>query len=198
MCARPASLALQRSPCTVLTAGALNSAKHRDAPCHRRSRHDREDVRREVQILHHLGGHPHITQLKGAFEGPQSVHLVRLPPAQGRSPEAGWRLPALAACQSHTGSCICRPCLICLLVWWDRCVPPPRCSTQGRLGLQVMELCSGGELFDRIVSRRRYRCPPAMRERGMQACQCLLHPCAELPCGQAHNEADAVSVARPL
>lgn len=53
-------------------------------------------MRREVQILHHLGGHPNITQLKGAFEDRHNVHLV-------------------------------------------------------------MELCSGGELFDRIVARGFYR-----------------------------------------
>lgn len=59
------------------------------------SKEDIEDVRREVQILHHLGGHPNITQLKGAYEDRHSVHLV-------------------------------------------------------------MELCEGGELFDRIVSRGHY------------------------------------------
>ena len=63
----------------------------------RRNKEDIEDVRREVQILHHLGGHPNITLLKGAFEDKYNVHLV-------------------------------------------------------------MELCSGGELFDRIVSRGHYRC----------------------------------------
>ncbi len=57
-------------------------------------------MRREVQILHHLGGHPNITLLKGAFEDKYNVHLV-------------------------------------------------------------MELCSGGELFDRIVSRGHYRCRAA-------------------------------------
>jgi len=56
---------------------------------------DKEDVQREVQILHHLGGHANITQLKGAYEDRHNVHLV-------------------------------------------------------------MELCSGGELFDRIVSRGHY------------------------------------------
>ena len=59
-------------------------------------------MRREVQILHHLGGHPNITLLKGAFEDKYNVHLV-------------------------------------------------------------MELCSGGELFDRIVSRGHYRCRSASR-----------------------------------
>ena len=62
-----------------------------------RNKEDVEDVRREVQILHHLGGHPNITLLKGAYEDKYNVHLV-------------------------------------------------------------MELCSGGELFDRIVSRGHYRC----------------------------------------
>ncbi|KAK9805672.1 hypothetical protein WJX72_011131 [[Myrmecia] bisecta] len=56
---------------------------------------DIEDVRREVQIMHHLAGHPNITLLKGAYEDKHSVHLV-------------------------------------------------------------MELCSGGELFDRIVAKGHY------------------------------------------
>ena len=72
----------------------------------RRNKEDIEDVRREVQILHHLGGHPNITLLKGAYEDKYNVHLV-------------------------------------------------------------MELCSGGELFDRIVSRGHYRCRRAARSCSM-------------------------------
>ncbi|KAJ7532081.1 hypothetical protein O6H91_14G071300 [Diphasiastrum complanatum] len=56
---------------------------------------DVEDVRREVQIMHHLFGHENIVELKGAYEDKQSVHLV-------------------------------------------------------------MELCEGGELFDRIIARGHY------------------------------------------
>eukprot|EP00249_Psilotum_nudum_P017380 c26290_g1_i1 orf=649-2265(-) len=56
---------------------------------------DIEDVRREVQIMHHLTGHRNIVELKGAYEDKQAVHLV-------------------------------------------------------------MELCAGGELFDRIISRGHY------------------------------------------
>ncbi|WOK98574.1 calcium-dependent protein kinase 15 [Canna indica] len=56
---------------------------------------DLEDVRREVQIMHHLTGHRNIVELKGAFEDRHSVNLV-------------------------------------------------------------MELCEGGELFDRIISRGHY------------------------------------------
>lgn len=56
---------------------------------------DVEDVRREVQIMHHLAGQANIVELKGAFEDKQSVHLV-------------------------------------------------------------MELCGGGELFDRIIARGHY------------------------------------------
>lgn len=54
-----------------------------------------EDVRREVQIMHHLTGHRNIVDLKGAYEDRQSVNLV-------------------------------------------------------------MELCEGGELFDRIIERGYY------------------------------------------
>ncbi|KAL4447969.1 hypothetical protein ABPG75_005188 [Micractinium tetrahymenae] len=56
---------------------------------------DIDDVRREVQIMHHLKGHENITYLQGAYEDRQAVHLV-------------------------------------------------------------MDLCSGGELFDRIVTKGSY------------------------------------------
>ncbi|XP_061353990.1 calcium-dependent protein kinase 2-like [Gastrolobium bilobum] len=56
---------------------------------------DIEDVRREVQIMHHLTGQPNIVELKGVYEDKQSVHLV-------------------------------------------------------------MELCAGGELFDRIIATGLY------------------------------------------
>lgn len=59
------------------------------------NKEDIEDVRREVQIMHHLTGQPNIVQLKGAYEDKHSVHLV-------------------------------------------------------------MELCAGGELFDRIIARGHY------------------------------------------
>ncbi|XP_010430219.2 PREDICTED: calcium-dependent protein kinase 19 [Camelina sativa] len=56
---------------------------------------DREDVRREIQIMHYLSGQPNIVEIKGAYEDRQSVHLV-------------------------------------------------------------MELCEGGELFDKITKRGHY------------------------------------------
>lgn len=56
---------------------------------------DVEDVRREVQIMHHLTGHRNVVELKGAFEDRNSVNLV-------------------------------------------------------------MELCAGGELFDRIIAKGHY------------------------------------------
>lgn len=58
-------------------------------------RADIEDVQREVQIMHHLKGHPNVTYLRGTYEDGQDVHLV-------------------------------------------------------------MDLCSGGELFDAIVERGNY------------------------------------------
>ena len=37
---------------------------------------DFEDVRREVAILRHLGGHPHVCELRGVFEDRESIHIV--------------------------------------------------------------------------------------------------------------------------
>ncbi|KAL6497951.1 Calcium-dependent protein kinase 5 [Orobanche hederae] len=59
------------------------------------SKEDVDDVRREIQIMHHLAGHKNIVTIKGAFEDPLYVHIV-------------------------------------------------------------MELCAGGELFDRIIHRGHY------------------------------------------
>lgn len=59
------------------------------------SKEDLEDVRREIQIMHHLAGHKNIVTIKGAYEDPLYVHIV-------------------------------------------------------------MELCGGGELFDRIIQRGHY------------------------------------------
>ncbi|OVA07199.1 Protein kinase domain [Macleaya cordata] len=59
------------------------------------SEEDVEDVRREIQIMHHLAGHPSVISIKGAYEDAVAVHLV-------------------------------------------------------------MELCAGGELFDRIVQKGHY------------------------------------------
>ncbi|KAE9463285.1 hypothetical protein C3L33_04806, partial [Rhododendron williamsianum] len=59
------------------------------------NKEDIEDVRREVQIMHHLTGQLNIVELKGEYEDKQSVHLV-------------------------------------------------------------MELCAGGELFDRIIAKGHY------------------------------------------
>ncbi|XP_059647357.1 calcium-dependent protein kinase 26 isoform X2 [Cornus florida] len=59
------------------------------------SKEDVEDVRREIQIMHHLAGHKNIVTIKGAYEDTLYVHIV-------------------------------------------------------------MELCAGGELFDRIIHRGHY------------------------------------------
>lgn len=37
---------------------------------------DRDDVKREIQIMQHLSGQPNIVEFKGAFEDTYSVHLV--------------------------------------------------------------------------------------------------------------------------
>ena len=37
---------------------------------------DVEDVRREIQIMHHLAGHPNIISIRGAYEDAVAVHVV--------------------------------------------------------------------------------------------------------------------------
>ncbi|PSR98421.1 Calcium-dependent protein kinase [Actinidia chinensis var. chinensis] len=59
------------------------------------NKNDREDVKREIQIMQHLSGQSNIVEFKGAYEDRQSVHVV-------------------------------------------------------------MELCAGGELFDRIIAQGHY------------------------------------------
>jgi calcium-dependent protein kinase len=59
------------------------------------TREDVDDVRREIQIMHHLSGHTNVVAIKGAYEDQLYVHIV-------------------------------------------------------------MELCAGGELFDRIIQRGHY------------------------------------------
>lgn len=59
------------------------------------TKEDVEDVRREIQIMHHLAGHPNVISIVGAYEDAVAVHVV-------------------------------------------------------------MELCAGGELFDRIIQRGHY------------------------------------------
>ncbi|KAL5735927.1 hypothetical protein ACOSQ2_030715 [Xanthoceras sorbifolium] len=59
------------------------------------SKNDKDDIKREIQIMQHLSGQPNIVEFKGAYEDRQSVHLV-------------------------------------------------------------MELCAGGELFDRIIAKGHY------------------------------------------
>ncbi|KAI8473032.1 MAG: kinase-like domain-containing protein [Monoraphidium minutum] len=37
---------------------------------------DVEDVRREIKVMHHLSGHPHVVTFKGAYEDMSHVHIV--------------------------------------------------------------------------------------------------------------------------
>uniref|UniRef100_A0A804NVY4 non-specific serine/threonine protein kinase n=1 Tax=Zea mays TaxID=4577 RepID=A0A804NVY4_MAIZE len=77
--------------CTELSTGAAFACKS-IAKRKLLTPEDVDDVRREIQIMHHLAGHKSVVTIKGAYEDPLYVHIV-------------------------------------------------------------MELCEGGELFDRIVDR---------------------------------------------
>jgi calcium-dependent protein kinase len=80
--------------CTEITTGrqyACKSISKRKLV----SKADKEDIRREIQIMQHLSGQPNIVEFCGAYEDKGSVHVV-------------------------------------------------------------MELCAGGELFDRIIAKGHY------------------------------------------
>jgi len=55
----------------------------------RRTAEDVEDVRREVQIMHHLEGHANIVKIFGAYEDKHSVHLARAPAPPPPPPQHG-------------------------------------------------------------------------------------------------------------
>lgn len=81
-------------PCTELATGrqyACKSISKKKLV----TKSDKEDMKREIQIMQHLSGQPNIVEFKGAYEDKHSVHLV-------------------------------------------------------------MELCAGGELFDRIIAKGHY------------------------------------------
>lgn len=40
------------------------------------SAEDMEDVRREIKVMHHLSGHPHVVGFKGAYEDGHHIHIV--------------------------------------------------------------------------------------------------------------------------
>ncbi|KAF8059360.1 CPK17 [Scenedesmus sp. PABB004] len=40
------------------------------------SAEDAEDVRREIKVMHHLSGHQHVVQFKGAYEDAHHVHIL--------------------------------------------------------------------------------------------------------------------------
>ncbi|CAL5018912.1 unnamed protein product [Urochloa decumbens] len=80
--------------CTDLSTGADYACKS-IAKRKLITKEDVDDVRREIQIMHHLAGHRNVVAIKGAYEDQQYVHIV-------------------------------------------------------------MDLCAGGELFDRIIQRGHY------------------------------------------
>ncbi|EAZ17352.1 hypothetical protein OsJ_32875 [Oryza sativa Japonica Group] len=89
------------------------------------NKEDVDDVRREVQIMHHLSGQPNIVDLRGAYEDKHNVHLV-------------------------------------------------------------MELCAGGELFDRIIARGHYteRAAAAL----LRAIVGIVHTCHSMGEGEVFRD----------
>ena len=95
---------------------------------------DVEDVRREVQIMHHLKGCPHVVTLHGAYEDKHNVHLVMVRKrcfsfsSRGRVSFFFFFLPASSLSQKR----------------------------KKKKKKKNKEHCTGGELFDSIVDRGHY------------------------------------------
>lgn len=69
---------------------------------------DREDVKREVQVMQHLSGQPNVVEIKGVYEDRQSVHLVMEFCAGG---ELFDRITAMGHYSERAAAAICRAIL---------------------------------------------------------------------------------------
>ncbi|KAJ0024198.1 hypothetical protein Pint_09317 [Pistacia integerrima] len=142
---------------------------------------DIEDVRREILILQHLNGQPNIVEFKGAYEDKQNLYLVMELCSGG---ELFDRIIVKGTYSEREAASICRQIVnvvhVChfmgvmhrdlkpenfLLVSKDE--KSPIKATDFGLSvfiekgyeknlLLIMELCSGGELFDRITAKGTY------------------------------------------
>ena len=64
-----------------------------------------DDVKREVQIMHHLAGHPNVVKLEGVYEDKANVCL------------------AMEVCSCACVRACMTACVCCMgLVWWFWCV----------------------------------------------------------------------------
>lgn len=92
-----------------------------------REQEDVKDVVREVEVLNLVSDHPNVAELVATFEDTHYVHLVRA---------TGPVCP-----KPHAQRLLCLQRRIRRRNHTLRCCP------------QVLELCQGGELFDRIVEQ---------------------------------------------
>lgn len=95
---------------------------------------DVRDVQREVEILNLVSDHPNVAELVNTFEDTHYVHLVRITLLL-----CTCGIAVLAASCSRTVQ--------------DVSLAASRGETSRSVSVQILELCHGGELFDRIVEQ---------------------------------------------
>jgi hypothetical protein len=111
-----------------------------------------EDVRREIKILHHLSGHPHVVGFKGAYEDHYHVHLCMELCSGGD----GRHLQASARRERKQSGPHC-------LYWHELAI---HCAA-----------CTGGELFQQISAKGHYHEKDAahLMRTILQACWARAH-----------------------
>jgi len=133
-----------------------------------RTKAEREMIKREVEIQHHLGGHSGIVNIVEAVEDRKHVHLIleaKEPSAPLRFPSHEYRQPARTTLTSPSPT---EP----YLRSFSRKSPGPEIARHRdsqntgrpregeqnpyRARLTLGQECSGGELFDRILSKGIY------------------------------------------
>ncbi len=107
-------------------------------------------MRREIKVMHHLSGHPHVVTFKGAYEDASHVHIVMV----GR---LLWIACWLLDCWLLPAGLLTFPGLLfarCLQQDMHTCT----CSkANAPFPAAPQELCTGGELFEHIAAKGHYR-----------------------------------------
>uniref|UniRef100_A0A0E0A117 non-specific serine/threonine protein kinase n=1 Tax=Oryza glumipatula TaxID=40148 RepID=A0A0E0A117_9ORYZ len=125
------------------------------------TKEDVEDVRREVQIMYHLAGQPGVVELKGAYEDKHAVHLFGVTSLCTHK-ATGQRFACKTISKRKLSTKedvedVRREVQIMYHLAGQPGVVELKGAYEDKHAVHlVMELCAGGELFDRIIAKGHY------------------------------------------